>query len=901
MYTLEPVKTKLILSSLAGPIVQKVREELEPLWVSGLGLILVFIVDKAFNLKGEAWDWTQYLVLGTLFPGLILALALVSHFWQTANSVWQTIKVMLAISVIPLTGWLLLNSSSEYAILIALGQGALILFLPRLISSYAQGRLNKIIWSAVFLGIFSLSWIAAARLPFWMPPQFLIKNTIYGLIVFIVVSILILVNLLSSKNSLVKVRFKLDWLANSLALVFFAFAGFRTDNMFNAVPFHHWSVFVGTAQMVQQGGWLYWDIPSQYGFLSTLLMAFFPASNVWQSLYIIQALLFLVEASIIFFIFRSLRAGIANFLFAFGVTFVAVYKIPGYFPDKNAAEGWLYPATGPVRFIWCYVLIAVLLWGLRREVSHRQLFGAGCVVWVIGALWSVESMVYVSCIWLPAFAFLLLQRVIVPDYHKRGLKKSLLVGFGWLALPFVLLALALLGISLFYQIFLGHTPDWYGYIEYAFSGFFALPIDPTGSAWLFFLLFCAIGTSAVYFLRENLLHPALAPILGAFGLIWSTGSYFVGRSHPIIPTNLVPEMCTAIGVLLYLFNRYGKADKWSFLIKSSLAPFLIIIVTLVFNDWDALVEYAQTFSGYETQIIKALPHAAPELNSLFDKAQVKITDPIIDATSVDLLPVWDFTQADGTRQPVLTNQTWMPASPPSLFIPIAPARWDVYLKRYIERNQPGGWLVVRKNKEKDDSLFQPDHWLFPRLLSFYHLTEVFENEAFQLVWFDYKKPSYDFSANFDKGQISTTLPNLTAEELKSGISEIKLIQNPPGNASKAFILNSGFKYSYTNLEVKKGDTLFLNLAAMPTSPSKSGIVRVNVEVFYGNGSEHKSIFSQTLDVGSDYVNQPLSYEVSVEGYTGQNVTFAFSVEAISSSPNDSAKKVIFQSAYLGQK
>jgi hypothetical protein len=45
------------------------------------------------------------------------------------------------------------------------------------------------------------------------------------------------------------------------------------------VGFLHWSVFIGPAEMVRQGGWLLWDVPSQYGFLEYTLIVHFPCQK----------------------------------------------------------------------------------------------------------------------------------------------------------------------------------------------------------------------------------------------------------------------------------------------------------------------------------------------------------------------------------------------------------------------------------------------------------------------------------------------------------------------------------------------------------------------------------------------------------------------------------------------
>jgi len=67
---------------------------------------------------------------------------------------------------------------------------------------------------------------------------------------------------------------------NAAAIVLIGMVSLRTDGLFGALgkdgTFLHQSVYVGPAELVRQGGWLYWDVPSQYGFLSILTLVLLP-------------------------------------------------------------------------------------------------------------------------------------------------------------------------------------------------------------------------------------------------------------------------------------------------------------------------------------------------------------------------------------------------------------------------------------------------------------------------------------------------------------------------------------------------------------------------------------------------------------------------------------------------
>ena len=50
----------------------------------------------------------------------------------------------------------------------------------------------------------------------------------------------------------------------------------------------HWQLYVGPVEMLGQGGYLLWDIPSQYGFLSILSSYLIPLTSAWHKVYILN-------------------------------------------------------------------------------------------------------------------------------------------------------------------------------------------------------------------------------------------------------------------------------------------------------------------------------------------------------------------------------------------------------------------------------------------------------------------------------------------------------------------------------------------------------------------------------------------------------------------------------------
>jgi hypothetical protein len=64
-------------------------------------------------------------------------------------------------------------------------------------------------------------------------------------------------------------------------------------------------MFVGPAELVRQGGWLLWDVPSHYGFLNTLVVAAVPVQSAWQAMHLVNGFLLACSAALVFFLLRG--------------------------------------------------------------------------------------------------------------------------------------------------------------------------------------------------------------------------------------------------------------------------------------------------------------------------------------------------------------------------------------------------------------------------------------------------------------------------------------------------------------------------------------------------------------------------------------------------------------------
>jgi len=347
------------------------------------------------------------------------------------------------------------------------------------------------------------------------------------------------------------------------ALAIFALLSFRQDSLTDSTSIHHWSLYVGPAEFVRQGGWLLCDVPSQYGFLNIIIAARLPFASAWTSFYVLDAVCVFVSAALVFFTLRSLRLGRFTGVFAFFVTLAVVYLIPGDYAHLNGPT--YFPSVGAFRFLWVELLVAVMsLAYAKRRDEQRSVIVAGGFIWILGTLWSAEGAIYVSILWFPTLVALVLRRTSGASAWARIRALTQPRNLVLLALPAVFFIVAVLVVQITYMIALGHSPDFFAYYEYGLSyagGFAVFPISQFGPVWFLLLAFAICVSASVLVLRSATDPWRVLPILCAScAPIWVTSSYFMTRSADANVTNILTPLLLAIAAVLFVLDRERPRD-----------------------------------------------------------------------------------------------------------------------------------------------------------------------------------------------------------------------------------------------------------------------------------------------------------------------------------------------------
>lgn len=744
----------------AAFFIESCARALSPLWVTGLAVLLLFIVEGT-GLEGKALDWRRYMVLGTVFPALVVLLLSLRRY----TGVSEAIRCALGAGCIAGASAFAAHHFESEIPAFVLAAAATIVILAaasvrenkeRLAASDfsvenpppLSPRLLVNLFILAMAGLFCAQLLTGGeRFQTWL-------GSFYSPWVLAPVFFLVFLNLAHGKSGGIfvnSVMAKAGRVGDAAAVILIAVMSFRTDRLFGPdevfTSFHHWGYFVGPAELVRQGGWLLWDVPSQYGFLSILTVALFPARSAWQSFYVVNSLLLFAAACFLYFLLRSLRSGWTNYWFSLAVTLAVSF----FLPAGHLLGPQIYPSIGAFRFFWCYALIAILLLDYRAAragTPQKSLRWIGCGVWVIGSLWSAESATYAAGIWLPAYALIVWRDA--PGSFRHKVRKAA----GWLLVPPAFLAAALSGLVAYYLTFLGHAPDYRSFFEFALafqSGRIAsvsIPLSAASPIMTHLIVFCAVTTAVAHFVRNGLFSGA-ALACGAWAVLWTTSSYYVVRGDGLTYASVLPMTMLAISVILFLFRQESRPHPVQSAFKAALFPLFSLILVTAFGSTHALRELAGRLETFETNIESHLPVIGESAGILLEQGGVGPGDPIvyIDKT-LDMLPA-RIVHAQGDAHRQTFAPAWIPIKPFAGTMPpiLAEQRIKLYMSRFTERLPQSGYLLIKanisdltKDLEKMRVFWgiEPPAWLFEQLEQTHDAQVVASNADYELIWFGLK-------------------------------------------------------------------------------------------------------------------------------------------------------------------
>jgi len=572
-----------------------------------------------------------------------------------------------------------------------------------------QEELTVYSFSVVIMAF--LTWTLAAKMIWWSPPQdwYSISKFVWYLVP--VTAVLFGLGLFPPVQWKFEIRGRWVRVLDSAAVLFFLLPSMRVN-----LQFIHTGFYVGPANLVRQGGWLLWDVPSQYGFLNILLVGTLPGVSSWQAFWLINGTLIFLSACITYALLRNMMTGALGVFAAFLGTIAAIYYLPGCAPDLTGPT--TFPSTGAMRFFFPYALMALIFLNLKKngaKLWSRELLSLGNFIWLFGFLWAVESAIYSTLIWYS---------ILISIAWGRGFKTAVKI----LLTPPAMLLAAWGVISLYYKIYLGSFPDLLGYLDFALAyqgGYGALPVALDGTVWLLILMFSCVAYTA--YLVTNRAPWLLGGIAGAGAMLVSTATYFVSRSHENNVSNLFPLFLVGVAIAILHVETIPELRRKVWMLKLLLIPFLTIgfaVPLAISTDrfwWSEVLSIPGTDSIHN--VIPAIP--AP-VKSLFEKGGVKAGDPVT-ALTEHLL---------GSPAPY---RDWLPLAPAMEIDILSTEAQAIYLDRFMERAPSNGWLLTTNPLPAlNYKIPSIANLVFERLSKSHDLVSRFEEENWVLLRYERK-------------------------------------------------------------------------------------------------------------------------------------------------------------------
>jgi hypothetical protein len=726
---------------------------LSALWVGGLMVLAVLVTQLLLQgpdglVPRKLYDWALYISLGL---GFVLTLGFAWFAGRAEALPRWVLWLPMALTLATLAGSLSVMIVTARWIAIPLAAIQVIGFVAIL------RRWSKISVSVAGpLAAASLAgWVAAIPLIWWDPLQTTLQRQAAGVFATAITGLAVtwwMAGAMASKSRVIgssQPRVWPSWLADVLAVTVFVLLSFRTDGLLYAFQpigvLSHWGAFVGPAQQVQEGGWLLWDVPALYGFLLTLTLAAFPFESAWQSLYVLNAVALFLVALAVYGVLRALRTDLFGKIVALAVTIPAVFLAALWPPNLHPTH--YFPSFGPMRYLWCYVLIAIVAWESRQPSGSRGqsiTLVAGTICWLVGVLWSFESAVFCSAIWLPTYAFVVCSQSVRGD-RRRPNRERLAVA---LSAPAAMLGVVVAAVGALYAVRLGHLPDLHGYVEYVLafgSGEVSQSyhveqnaLNFTDAHLIIVLVLAVVGGGAAMLLRSQPLARELPLLLALWSSVWLISGYSIARPHPHTVSRSWPIMLVAFAVsILIVTRRLGWRPTLA--LRSAAVPMVTMLLVLTYANRPEIERNVRELASSTTtplRVAAGIPDAEPALQDLLNEANIGSDEPFVYDGDIggNMMPAW--LDRDGRR--VEASRTWLPN--PLVELILAPEeRRHLYMQRMADRRQIGGWYVQRNGERTTlgGAWEASGPWFFDQLARTHVPTRALQNDSWQLVWFEY--------------------------------------------------------------------------------------------------------------------------------------------------------------------
>ena len=507
------------------------------------------------------------------------------------------------------------------------------------------------------------------------------------ILAFIFLSLIIQHSKTKTKNSLVLINVLIIF-----SLIFFFIESFNTHGFFIDDLGHskvHWQTYIGPVELMLQGGYLLWDVPSQYGFLSTILIYIMPFDDPWMKLYYLNSLL-TFSFSIILFLTIWNKGSFLWLLIAFLITYSVIFLLPGGQWQYNVSST---PSSGMMRFIVSIILIFFVVKIHNRSLLYQVLIITP--IWLIGVMWSFESAFYCSCIIFPW--------IINNIFSKENSINQKVITL----LIFPSIFLITVGIiSLYYILQIGYLPDYFSFAEYGFS-WLTKPDQMINSSPQKFtadgpiLVILLLFSMLIYIFKNYKIHNYI--ILSLIIYLWSVMSLIIGKGEDHHINSIINLFIFSFFLIVKL--NFNNHEEFSF---KFIFPILIFILLCSYFNPSFFKNTIGVFNNQDYNLSKVIYDDDDKIDILISKINLK-NDSIITISS----RYWNYYTKKHYQDNLsnikkeINNNKWLPIYPATLFMPLSNERSKIYINRWIKRKKiEGGWIIYEENSGWHENIIQ---------------------------------------------------------------------------------------------------------------------------------------------------------------------------------------------------
>jgi hypothetical protein len=504
--------------------------------------------------------------------------------------------------------------------------------------------------------------------------------------------------LLAPTTARIRVRWKAVTLLAFIPVVLFL--SFGTGISVSYQPWlagwHHWSAFVGPAELLTSGAHIFSDFPAQYGFGPTVLIAAAcKIGDCWIGMYyivgcasVLMTLMVLCTA-----LTFSIRSHLAMAILPV-LTIAACFFWTSYGPALSSSI--IYPSILALRFTPVVALVTALSLCEVDPRWARRWKWLGHGLWAVGALWSPESLYAVSFVWWPYYCW----RQSVGQTWRR-LPVALLRAIGELVL--VLLAV-LAGFVFIYWLAYRDVPNptiWFAYILYPPG---AIPLNGSGPIW-WYIAVLVLGIAALFRAYRDAGDSATFRRTFLVVLMaYATLSYCMGRSHDNNFVNLLPY------AMLVLVGSF--ASSMPLLFRAASAAMLASIIGWMpvfgWGSWQEVYASGQLFAFAPERLAATFSYLNPDTRARINVALTADTNPVakIDDAARAILSI---KQRSGEPVTIIDTVFVVQNGPPEIWDAFSAPEDYVFLPEQLRtqfavavarRLRRTGWVIIAKEVDQ---------------------------------------------------------------------------------------------------------------------------------------------------------------------------------------------------------